>query len=168
MAEFTALLFILLLLLILGLNILGLPGNWGVIALVGVWRWTHPAMDAGWWFFILLLGLALAGELVEFFSQIWGGKRYGGTRSGNWGAFFGSIIGAVILAPFLLGLGALIGAIAGAYAGSLALELLSGRSMSQAMRAASGAMYGRVLGTVVKLGLGVAILAMAVPRIWPG
>ena len=144
-----------------------LPGNWINVALLGLWKLFHPEMPAGWWFFLGLLLLAVAGEALEFASQWWGGKRYGGSSRGNWGSLLGALVGAIAGAPFFLGVGAILGAVAGAFLGSLIVELVSGKEMARAIHASKGAMLGRVLGFAAKAGLGMVLIMLALPRIWP-
>ncbi len=144
-----------------------LPGNWINVALLGLWKLFHPEMPAGWWFFLGLLLLAAAGEALEFASQWWGGKRYGGSSRGNWGSLLGALVGAIAGAPFFLGVGAILGAVAGAFLGSLIVELVSGKEMARAIHASKGAMLGRVLGFAAKAGLGMVLIMLALPRIWP-
>ncbi len=161
-----AILFIMLLFICWGTVFFNLPGNWINILLLAIWKWVHPEMPAGWWFFILILLLAAVAESLEFFSQVWGSRRYGGSRKASWGALIGAILGAILGAPFLFGVGAVLGAILGAFAGSLILELASGRELGEALRASKGAMYGRVLGFVAKGGLGMIIIAWSIPKVW--
>jgi hypothetical protein len=150
----------------LGLHIFGLPGNWIILFLTGIWKWFHPEMQGGIFFFSLLFFIALAAEIFEFWVQLWGGKRYGSTGRGNIGGIIGAVIGAVVGAPFFLGIGALFGALAGAFIGSLLTELVEGRNMQESLRSAKGAMFGRFLGMSAKFGLGVVMLWLALPRIW--
>jgi hypothetical protein len=46
------------------------------------------------------------------------------------------------------------------------IEKLQGRTTVEAKKAALGAMWGKVFGVVVKLGIGVGILSLIVPRMW--
>ena len=80
--------FIVLLGLILLLNILGLPANWVVVLLVVLWKFLHPAAGAlDVWFWIMFLGLAVLGEVLEMGVQVMNAKRHGsGTSSGLWWA----------------------------------------------------------------------------------
>ncbi len=148
-------------------NFVSLPGNWINILLLGLWKLFYPEMPAGWWFFLAVILLAALGEALELLTQWWGGRRYGSSSRGNWGSLLGALAGAILGAPILLGLGAFPGAIAGAFAGSLLVELTGGRRLSQALTGAKGAMYGRVLGFAAKAGLGMVILILALPRVWP-
>ncbi len=154
--------------LLLLLHLLGLPANWLILAALGLWRWTHPEMAADWAFFSLIFTLCVLGEVIEFLVQLWGGKRFGGSRRGGWAAVIGAIIGGVLGAPLFFGLGALPGSIFGAFAGSFLVELGQGYSFAAAYRAAWGAMVNKVFGTVVKIGLGVAVIFLSFPHVWPG
>ncbi len=168
MSILIAIVFILLMLLCWGSIFFNLPGNWINLILLLIWKWTHVQMDAGWIFFLSLLLISGIAEILEFFSQIWGSKRYGGTSKGSWGALIGAIVCAIVGAPFLFGIGAIIGAVAGAFIGSLTFELVSGRNWLEAIRASKGAMFGRIFGFVAKAGLGMLMLSWSIPKVWPG
>jgi len=167
MAELGAVLFILFMLLCWASNFFNLPGNWINFLLLALWKWTHPDITAGWIFFIGIFILAFLAELIEFFSQIWGSRKYGGTNKGSWAAFFGAFFGAILGAPFFLGVGAILGAIAGAFAGSLIAELLDRRTWFEAFQASKGAMWGKVLGIIAKAGLGMLMITLSISKIWP-
>lgn len=160
-------LFLCLLLGVLGLHILSLPANWVLLGGIFLWGWSHPELDLGMSFYLPLVLIAILGEAIEFASQYIGGKKYGATGKGNLGAFVGAIIGAITCAPFLFGLGALFGAVGGAYFGCYIFERIHGRPSGEAWRAAKGAMLGRVLGLIVKIGLGGVMFAMAARAVWP-
>lgn len=168
LAELTAGVVILALFLLWATNFLGLPGNWAVILVMGLWKWTHPDIQAGWLFFLLLVAMAGLAELIEFGGQVVGARKYGGSNKGSWGALLGAFVGAILGAPVLLGLGAIFGAVAGAFVGSLVFELWGGRSWSEALIASKGAMWGRIFGLAAKAGLGMVVLSLSVPRVWPG
>lgn len=159
--------FIFVLLLMLGLNIVSLPGNWIMLGLAWVWDLVHPSVHLGWDFYGPLIVLAAVGEVVEFVSQFYGAKKYGGSSKGNIGAILGAITGAIFCAPFLLGFGALIGGVGGAYLGCYFFERMHGRPSDEAWLAAKGAMWGKVLGFAVKLGLGAAMLVIITRMAWP-
>jgi len=162
-----AILYLILLLAVLGLNVLGLPANWVILGLAWVWGLIHPSLELGWGFYGSLIAMAIVGEAIEFGAQFYGAKKYGGTNKGNIGAFIGAIGGAIFCAPFLLGFGALLGAVGGAYLGCYVFERMHGRPSHEAWHAAKGAMWGRVLGFVVKIGLGGAMLAVVARVVWP-
>lgn len=162
-----AILFLVVQLAVLGLNVLGLPANWIMLGLAWLWGLIHPSLPLGWSFYAPLIAMAAAGEALEFGAQYVGTKKYGGSNKGNLGSFIGAIVGAIFCAPFLLGFGALLGAVGGAYLGCYAFERMHGRPSHEAWHAAKGAMWGRVLGFVVKIGLGGAMLALIARAVWP-
>ncbi|MGX9365380.1 DUF456 domain-containing protein [Desulfoplanes sp. PS50] len=161
-----AVLFVILLVICFLSHFLSLPGNWFILALFGIWKWIHPEADMGWFFFGVLTFLALVGEGLEHVTLFWSGNRSGGTRKGNIGALVGALVGAVVGAPFFFGAGAIPGCIVGAYLGSLGVELLGGMSLQAASRAAVGAMWGKVFGIIVKMGLGGYMLYLGMPKLF--
>ena len=154
--------------LILLLNLLTLPANWIMVALVFVWRFANPnpgAMDI--FYLASVTGLAVVGEVIEFVAQAWGTKKYGSTNTGMLGGIIGAIAGAILCAPFFFGLGALFGALVGAWAGCYTIERLRGREAADAWQAAKGAMVGRFLGIAIKCGIGVTMLVLTYHAVWP-
>ncbi len=160
--------FLVLLGFVLFLNIFGLPANWIILILVGLWKYIYPdAANLTTMFFVLMLTLAIIGEILEFALQVVKAKKYGSSSSGTFAGVVGAIIGAIVLAPLFFGIGALIGALLGAYIGCFIMEVAKGRPLSEAREAAFGAMVGRFLGTVVKCGIGGVMLALTARYIWP-
>ncbi len=150
-----------------GLNIFGLPGNWLLAALAGVWAWLHPEGNLTWWLVGGLFAMAAVAEVAEFLLQAWSAKRFGATGQGNWGGIIGAIIGAVMGAPLFFGLGALPGALIGAYVGCLIFEMIGDRPFAEAATAAKGAFFGKSLGLTLKIATGMVMLVLAIGRIWP-
>jgi uncharacterized protein YqgC (DUF456 family) len=160
--------FLTLLGLVLLLNIVGLPANWLMLGLLALWKLAWPeavSMDILFWG--MMIGIALAGELVEMALQVLKARRYGSSSSGTFAGMIGAIVGAIWLAPLFFGLGALVGALAGAWLGCFLMESLRGRALREAMDAAFGTMLGRFLGTVCKCGAGGAMFSLAASHIWP-
>lgn len=159
--------FLALLLGCLTLSVFGLPGNWLLLGLVALWDFLQPAGHFGLAVYGLLVGLALAGELVELVVQLAGAKKYGATLQGNVGGFIGALAGAVLGVPFFLGFGAFLGAVAGAYVGCYVFERLHGRDGPAAHRAATGALFGKVFGLAAKMACGMVMWVTAARAIWP-
>ncbi len=160
--------FMALLCFVLFLNIFGLPANWIILALVGLWAYAYPdAASMNWLFFAILISLAVIGEVLEFVLQVIKAKKYGSSSSGTFAGIVGAIVGAIVLAPLFFGIGALIGALIGAWIGCFIMEKAKGRPTKEAYDAAFGAMVGRFLGTVCKCGIGGAMLAVVARYIWP-
>ena len=144
------------------LNFVNLPGNWIIAGLVTFWTWLYPdSAHPGWFFWAAILGLAIAGEVLENYLQILKGKRAGASRRGMVAGFVGGFIGSILFAPLFFGLGAIFGALFGAWLGCLGIELLSGKAFNEAARAAAGTMSGRLLGSLCKLGTGGAMIFLS-------
>ncbi len=153
---------------VLFLNIFGLPANWIILALVGLWKYIYPdTASLGVVFFGILIALAVVGEVLEFVLQVAKAKKYGSSSSGTFAGVVGAIIGAILLAPLFFGIGAFIGALIGAWVGCFIMEMAKGRPRQEAVHAAFGAMVGRFLGTVCKCGIGGVMLAVIGRYIWP-
>ena len=157
-----------LMLLSLMLIFLGLPGTWVIIGITGLWAFLSGAPDFGWQFFVLVLGLAAAGEVVEFLAGYYGAKRFGGSSKGSIGGVIGAIVGGFLCAPLFFGFGALLGALGGGFTGCFLMEKMHGASGSAAANAALGSTLGRFGGFLVKLSIGIGIIWLAVPRILSG
>ena len=137
--------FLVLLGFVLLLNVITLPANWIMLGLIGLWRFAYPSPgDMGVFFFAMLVGLALFGEVIEYIAQGWGSKKYGSSTSGMWAGL----------------LGALVGALVGAWIGCYLMERYKGRNDYEARQAAKGALVGRFLGIVVKCGIGAVMLSL--------
>jgi len=156
----------------LGLNATGAPGNWIMVLIGGIYYWLMPS-DSPYAFgllvLIFVLFLALMGEILEFLTGVIGTKKAGGSKKGMWcsviGSFIGSlggifigvpipIIGSLIAALLLSGFGALLGACLG--------ERWDGKSFDEAWRVGLASFVGRILGSGFKLFCGFVALIFIV------
>ena len=159
---------IVLMALALFLIFLGLPGTWAILGIAALWAFLTNAPDFNWTFFLLLASLAAVGEVMEFIATYFGAKKYGGSGKGSIGGIIGALIGGILCAPLFFGFGALLGALGGGFAGCWLVEKFSGANSSDAANAAFGATLGRFGGFVVKLGIGIGMIWLIVPRLWSG
>lgn len=160
--------FLALLTFVLFLNIFGLPANWIILGLDALWKLAHPVNpNLGWLFWTLIIFLAIAGEGLELLLQLAKARKYGSSSSGALGGMIGAIVGAILLAPLFWGIGAFIGALAGAWLGCFIMEMLKGCPSQKAASAAFGTMLGRFMGTIAKIGIGAAMIALTARHIWP-
>jgi len=145
---------------------LGLPGTWSILGIAIVWAILMPAPSFSWAFLLFLICLAAVGEVVEFIATYFGARKYGGSGKGSVSGMIGAVIGGILCAPFFFGFGALFGALVGGFAGCFLVEKFSGADNSAASNAAFGATLGRFGGFVVKLGIGIGMIWLIVPRLW--
>ena len=142
--------------------VFGLPGTFVILGASVLYGWYGGFSDITVRVIILLVVLALAGELIEFLLGILGSKKYESSNRAIVGSIIFGIIGAVMGAPFFFGIGAVIGAFAGAFAGAILMELSQGKKMDEAIKSGWGAFLGRVAGTISKGAVGIAMIAITV------
>jgi hypothetical protein len=142
-----------------------LPGTWLILIATGIVAWLlrEPNIFGPWTLLVLLL-LAVLGEVLETASGAVGARRSGGSPHGAWGSVLIGIAGATVgasvagsltlpwiwIAPAWLAI-VLAGAVVGAGAGAILGDRMAGRSWASARRAGVGAALGRLGGTVGKL-----------------
>ena len=148
-----------------------LPGNWLIIITTALFAWWQA--DKGVfskYTLILIVALAIVGELMEFFGSFAGARRTGASHLASIAALIGAVAGAlvgtvVIPIPFL---GTLIGACAGAGTAAWSVELMKGTHPKRSIRTGVGAGVGELIGIVSKFGIGCLIwLIIAIAAFWP-
>ncbi len=97
-------------------------------------------------------------SLLDYYVPIWGTKKLGGSKYGMWGATFGLIIGIFFFPPF----GLIIGPFFGAFVG----ELIAGKTSNIAFKSGLGSFLGFVAGTMMKLGISIAMGYFFVKEAW--
>ncbi len=143
----------------------GLPGTFviaGLALLHGVVTQFDP-ISVG--FVVLLFGLAVAGEVVEFFFGAASAKKYGGSKWAMTGAVVGGFAGAVFGTGVVPVLGTLVGAFLGAFAGAALGELVTGSGLASSLRVGYGAMLGSIGGKLSKVLLAIVMVVMTWLRI---
>ncbi|MEY3022715.1 MAG: hypothetical protein RIS86_1913 [Planctomycetota bacterium] len=149
------------------LVVAALPGSWiliaAAVAVDAVDRlWLPP--DAPFTFhpltILVAILVALAGEALELLLSAFGAKRFGASRAGMVGSVAGGMLGALggtVLIPVPV-VGTIAGAAIGTALGAVAGETWNGeRTVAGSARPAFGAVLGRVLGTLAKLPVALAV-----------
>ena len=157
-------------------TLLGFPGNWGLVAIALALAYffddtVHIDIHSPALASIVLLGIT--GEVLEFVAGAAGVQQLGGSRRGSALAILGSIVGAIV--GLFVGIpvpivGSLIAALlfggAGAFGGAVAGERWSGKDWDSSIRIGWGALWGKLLGTVMKTICGTAMLALLLYAVW--
>ena len=138
----------------------GLPGLWVMVLGVLAFGWLTDFRAISTGLIIVVVGLAVAGEVLEAWLGFRFAERYGGSRRAGWGALVGGLAGAVIGVPVPL-IGSVIGGFVGAFAGAALFEYTVARRSGAAARAAWGAVIGRAVAAAGKMALGVVIAVAA-------
>ncbi len=173
---FWALLCLLVLVVSLGLNASGAPGNWIMLIFASIYASLMPN-ESPYDFGLVVIGLVLVfviiGEILEFFTGAISTKKAGGTKRGMWfsviGSIMGSIVGIFVGIPIPI-IGSLIaallfsgvGALLGAYYG----EKVEGKSSQDAWKVGLSSFIGRILGSLFKIICGViALICMSIAMV---
>jgi uncharacterized protein YqgC (DUF456 family) len=138
------------------LIVLGLPGLWIMVASAVAYNLIVPGEPIGWVTLMAVAVLAFVAELLEFSLTGSYARKYGGSRRAGWGAILGGIVGAMVGLPVPI-IGSVIGAFLGSFLGALIAEFTGGASAGDSTRVAKGALIGRVVSTVLKIGIGLTI-----------
>lgn len=150
----------------LALNVVGLPGNWVLVATAAVVALVPGFGELTWTWFFVVLGLAVLAEAIESLLGLVVVARKGGTRWGVAGSFLGGVAGVVAGSAVAPPLGGVVLGFVGAFAGAVAGEYLRERRADRAMRVGFWAFAGRSLALVGKIACGAGIVWILVAKTW--
>ncbi len=153
------------------INLLALPGLWLMVVSASVYAWATDWRYIGLKTLVVLVGLGLIAEGVEFVAGSAGAKRAGGSRRALAGAIVGGLLGAVFFSFTIpvpvLGtiIGTVVGVVAGTFGGATAGHYWARGNSANALRVGWAAARGRFWGTIYKLCIGGAMLLIS---LWSG
>jgi uncharacterized protein len=139
---------------------LGLPGLWVMVLGVVAYGWLTDFQTVTAGIVVLVVALAVVGEVIEAWLGFRFARRYGGSSRAGWGALAGGLIGAVVGVPVPL-IGSVIGGFVGSFVGAALLEYTRARHSGAAAGAGWGAVLGRAAAAAAKMALGVVIAVCA-------
>jgi len=157
-------------------TILGLPGNWGLVAIAGTLAYFAPTAVHYHVDFTSVFGmliLAIVGEVVEFVAGAAGASQLGGSKRGTMLAIAGSVVGSI--AGMFVGIpvpvvGSLLAALlfggTGAFAGAVVGERWAGKDWRVSLQIGWGALWGKLLGTVLKTVCGTVMMVLLIVAVW--
>ena len=144
------------------LDLVGLFGNWIILAGLGAMWALTGFTHFGWLGIGGLAGLAVLGEVLETVLAGYGAKRFGGSKGAMVAALVGCLAGSVAGTPVLPIIGTLLGACAGAFVAAALYEYLQHeKEVHAALWTGLGAAAGKIGGIFAKLFCGLAMLAWA-------
>jgi len=157
------LLIVLLILCIFGLliTLIGLPGTWIIPIMALIYKILPLPVTISWKLILILTGLAIFGEILEYYIGAMSASKAGATKWGVAGAMVGGIIGAIIGVPIFL-IGSLVGLFIGAFLGAFIVEFFIKEDVEKAIKAGIGAFKGRLGAIMVKELLGVVMIIILI------
>jgi uncharacterized protein YqgC (DUF456 family) len=138
----------------------GLPGLWVMILGIVGYGWLTDFRTVSLGLLVLVIALAVVGEVIEAWLGFQFAKRYGGSSRAGWGALLGGLVGAVVGVPVPL-VGSVIGGFVGAFVGAALFEYSRARRTGAAAGAGWGAVLGRAAAAAAKMALGIVIAVSA-------
>jgi len=148
------------------LTLFSMPGNWLMVAAAALYAWLMPdgtRWDLSWQLVGVLAGLALVGEAIESLASAAGVRKHGGSRRGAIFSILFSIVGAIVgtaAIPIPI-VGTLLGACIGAMAGATFGESWKGTDSETIRRIGWAAFWGRLFGSIAKILVACAMVAVA-------
>lgn len=97
-----------------------------------------------WWFWGILLALAVFGTLADNITTALGARKFGGSKQAFWGSMIGLIAGAFFVFPF----GIIIGPFVGAFIAEYKFQSKTARDSA---KSGLGATLGLLAGVLAKL-----------------
>jgi len=154
--------FALVIVIALLLDLLGLFGNWIILAAVGAAAAISGFDHFGGYTLAYLFVFAGVGELLEALAAGLGAAKYGGGKGAIAAALVGTLVGAILGTPVFPILGTIAGACAGAFVFATLYEyLVSKRGLETATKIGFGAALGKICGLFAKTFVGFAMLLVA-------
>ena len=138
----------------------GLPGLWVIVLAIIGYGWLDDFRGMSAWFLLIVIGLAVLGEVAEARIGYSYARRYGGSSRAGWGALVGGLAGASVGVPVPL-IGSVIGGFVGAFVGAALFEYTRARQSDVAARAGWGAVLGRAVAAALKMAIGVGLSVAA-------
>ena len=146
---------------------LGLGGNFIILGLALVYALATGFDPIGWKLLLILAGLALAGEGLEFLVGTFYPARKGATGRGVTLAFVSGLAGAMAGQAVLPVIGAVLGSFAGAFLGAVLGEYHRLRKLEPSLRLGAHVFTGKILAMVIKHGLGLVMVVLILTKTRP-
>ena len=135
----------------------GPPISYGALLLSHFYVYPVSNEDFLW----LMAVVVISVTIFDFWVQVYGVKKFGGSKK----AINGSIIGLIIGLIFLPGIGIILGPFIGAFIGAK----MEAPDVNKAFKIALGALAGFMVGTLLKLSVSLYIvyeIYSSVPSLW--
>ena len=135
----------------------GPPISYGALLLSHFYVYPVSNEDFLW----LMAVVVIFVTIFDFWVQVYGVKKFGGSKK----AINGSIIGLIIGLIFLPGIGIILGPFIGAFIGAK----MEDPDVNKALKIALGALAGFMVGTLLKLSVSLYIvyeIFHSIPSLW--
>ena len=145
----------------IAVNFIGIPGNAVISFNSFIYAIIKGFDEISWSFLILIIGMAVLIEFLEYLSISFASYKMGASRKAVWGAVIGGFAGAIsgfFVTPVL---GSVIGSMTGVFIGAVGLEWMAKRKISVALKAGAGAFLGKIGSLTIKM-IGSVVMATTI------
>lgn len=146
---------------------LGLGGNFIVIGLALIYALISGFDPISWQLLLVLLGIAVLGEVIEFLVGTFYAAKQGASKSGVIMAFAGGLLGAWVGNQIFPVLGAVLGSFTGAFAGAVSGEYYNEQKLEPSLRIGGYAFLGRLLAILIKHALSLVMVFLILKATLP-
>jgi uncharacterized protein YqgC (DUF456 family) len=146
---------------------LGLGGNFVLVGMALVHALVTGFDPITWPLLMILLGIALLGEGVEFLVGTFYPAKQGATKAGVVGAFVGGLLGAAVGNSLVPIIGAVLGSFVGAFGGAVLGEYQRNERLEPSLRIGAHAFIGRMVAIFFKHALGLVMVFLVLQRTFP-
>jgi uncharacterized protein len=146
---------------------LGLGGNFIILAMAAIHGLVTGFDPLTWKFLLLLLGMVLLGELIEFVVGTFYVAKKGASKAGVIGAFAGGLFFASVGNQVFPILGAVVGSFLGAFSGAVAGEYWREKNLEPSLRIGAHAFMGRMVAILIKHFIAIVMIFMILKRTIP-
>ncbi len=146
---------------------LGLGGNFIIIGLALIHALLTGFDPIGWPLLLVLLGIALLGEGIEFVVGTFYAAKQGASKSGVVMAFVGGLAGATLGNQIFPIFGAVLGSFVGAFGGAVLGEYYNEQHLEPSLRIGGYAFLGRLLAILIKHALSMVMVFLVLKATLP-
>ena len=146
---------------------LGLGGNFIIIGLALIYALITGFDPIGWQLLLVLLGIALLGEGIEFVVGTFYAAKQGASKAGVVMAFVGGLAGAALGNQVFPILGAVLGSFVGAFAGAVSGEYYMEQRLEPSLRIGGYAFLGRLMAIFIKHALSLVMVFLILKATFP-
>lgn len=145
---------------------LGLPGSWVALVAITIYDLATGFSSVGWVMLLVMVGIAVVGEVIESFLGLVYVAHKGATKWGVLGAFVGGLVGAIAGSTVVPFVGTVIFGLVGAFAAAVLFEYIYYRSLDRALQTGFFAFIGKLAAMFVKFALGLVIIGLFIYKSW--
>ncbi len=156
--------------LLIGLGLIGtvvplLPGSLLIWCGALIWAWSDGFQRVGWGVLAIMAAMAIAGMASDLIATTVMGRKAGMRWRTIGGAMAGGIVGGILLSVLPI-IGTVIGAIAGALLGVVLVDYAQHHDWPTAWHAAKVYALSFLVGRLVELALGLAMVGLLIWCAW--